>query len=114
MSLREGHNRARPNRQVELQLVLTGQRYIYETSRPFLDQLDMLGRNYHSDVGPKTHGQQNGRMLERPHGSLLKTKIDHVFVYGETDSTMVGVLMAAKLHILFEHIAARLRTRNAA
>jgi len=91
-------------------LVHTGQHYDYEMSKIFFDQLHIPTPNYNLNIHENTHGRQTGKMIIEIEKILLKEKPDVTLVFGDTNSTLAGALVSAKLHIPTAHIEAGLRS----
>ncbi len=68
--------------------------------------------NYFLGVGGKSHGAMTCQMIEKIEEIALKEKPDWILVYGDTNSTLAGVLVARKLHIKLAHVEAGLRSFN--
>ena len=86
----------------------TGQHYNYEMSAIFFKELGLPDPAYHLSVDSGNHGFQTGKVMEKLEGPLMKIKPDLVLVYGDTNSTLAGVLTAAKLNIPVAHVEAGL------
>ena len=97
---------------VELVSIHTGQHYDNNMSQIFFDQLKMTKPKYMLSVGSHSHGVQTGKMMIEIEPIIQKEAPNAVLVYGDTNSTLAGALVAAKLHIPLIHIEAGLRSFN--
>lgn len=93
-------------------LVHTGQHYDAELSQVFFDELGIPEPNYNLGIGSDTHARQTGRMMIAIEKVLVSEEPDLVLVYGDTNSTLAGALVAAKLHVPVAHIEAGPRMFN--
>lgn len=93
-------------------LIHTGQHYNANMSDVFFSELDIRQPDHHLGIGGGTHGENTGRMIEAIEKVLIKERPDWVLVYGDTDSTLAGALVAVKLHIPLAHVEAGLRSFN--
>jgi UDP-GlcNAc3NAcA epimerase len=98
--------------QVNLVTVHTGQHYDEKMSAIFFDQLGMTKPDYQLATGGGNHGAQTGKMMQEIEVIVINEKPDYVVVYGDTNSTLAGALVASKLHIPIVHIEAGLRSYN--
>src|SRR5450759_5205513 len=91
-------------------LVHTGQHYDAVMSSIFFSELAMPAPSYNLAIGSAQHGRQTGRMMEAIEDVLLEERPALVLVYGDTNSTLAGALVAAKLEIPVAHVEAGLRS----
>lgn len=93
-------------------IIHTGQHFDSLMSDVFFQDLDLPQPHHHLNIHSLNHGAMTGRMMEKIEECLLQTRPDWVCVYGDTNSTLAGALVAAKLNIPLAHIEAGLRSFN--
>jgi UDP-GlcNAc3NAcA epimerase len=93
-------------------IVHTGQHYDENMSSIFFNELKISKPNYFLDIGNKSHGVMTGQMMEKIEKVALKEKPDWIIVYGDTNSTLAGAIVASKIKVKLAHIEAGLRSFN--
>jgi UDP-GlcNAc3NAcA epimerase len=93
-------------------IVHTGQHYDTNMSDIFFDEMKIAKPNYFLGIGGKSHGAMTGQMIEKIEEVAFKESPDWIMVYGDTNSTLAGAIVASKLHIKLAHIEAGLRSFN--
>lgn len=94
--------------------VHTGQHYDANMSDVFFEELAIPAPHYHLGIGGGTHGEMTGRMLAALEAVTVQERPDWMLVYGDTNSTLAGALVAAKAAISLAHVEAGLRSFNRA
>lgn len=95
-------------------LIHTGQHFDAGMSDVFFAELGIAAPDHNLDVHGGGHGAMTGAMLAKLEPIIEDLRPDRVLVYGDTNSTLAGALVAAKLHIPVAHVEAGLRSFNRA
>jgi UDP-GlcNAc3NAcA epimerase len=91
-------------------LVHTGQHYDADLSQIFFEELGLRPADRRIESGSGTHSEQTARMLIGLEPVIQDERPDAVLVYGDTNSTLAGALVAAKLQVPIGHVEAGLRS----
>jgi UDP-GlcNAc3NAcA epimerase len=91
-------------------LVHTGQHYDDELSRIFFDELDVPRPDRELGVGGGSNTEQTARMLGELEPLVGMVTPDAVLVYGDTNSTLAGALIAAQAQVPLAHVEAGMRS----
>ena len=97
---------------IEEILIHTGQHFDDNMSEVFFRQMSIPKPHYNLGISSLSHGKMTGRMMEGIENIVLKENPDWILVYGDTNSTLAGALVASKLHIKLAHVEAGLRSYN--
>lgn len=97
---------------MDLITIHTGQHFDENMSNVFFKEFGMAKPQYILSNGGGNHGAQTGKMMIDIEDIVLKEKPTALLVYGDTNSTLAGALVAVKLHIPIIHVEAGLRSYN--
>jgi UDP-GlcNAc3NAcA epimerase len=95
---------------LELVVADTGQHYDRELTQVFNEELGLGEPDVRLAIGSGSHAEQTAAMLVGIERAALACRPDAMLVYGDTNSTLAGALVAAKLDVPLAHVEAGLRS----
>lgn len=90
----------------------TGQHFDDKMSQIFFDEMGIPKPKYNLNINNASHGTMTANMMVGIEQILADEKPDYVLVYGDTNSTLAGALVAVKMNIPVIHVEAGLRSGN--
>jgi UDP-GlcNAc3NAcA epimerase len=83
-------------------------------SGQFFEEMGIDEPTYNLHVGSGSHAKQTAAMLTGIEEVITRENPDALLVYGDTNSTLAGALVAAKMHVPVVHVESGLRSFNKA
>ncbi len=97
---------------IEEVIVHTGQHYDADMSHVFFKDLGIPKEKYNLKAGSASHAVQTAKMLPPLERIIAREKPGFVLIYGDTNSTLAGALVASKLKVKIAHVEAGMRSFN--
>jgi UDP-N-acetylglucosamine 2-epimerase (non-hydrolysing) len=102
-------NKELENAGIEEIIVNSGQHYDYNMAEVFFVTLGIKKPDYNLGVGSGLHGEMTAKIMTEFEKLMLEIKPDLILVYGDTNTTLAGALVGAKLKIKVAHVEAGVR-----
>lgn len=106
----EAYNAITNELPIDHRIIHTGQHYDRDVAELLFEQMAIPRPDWNLAVGSSSHATQLARMMQRMEPLLNAERIDWVIVYGDTNSTLAGALLAARLKISLAHVEAGCRS----
>lgn len=90
-------------------LVNSGQHYDQNMSDVFFEEFNIKKPDYNLGIGSASHAEMTGKIIIEFEKIVLQEKPDMLLVFGDTNTTLAGALVAAKLKIPVGHVEAGIR-----
>lgn len=95
-------------------LLNTGQHYDFAMAEVFMQNFQMPPVNFDLGVGSGSHASQTAAMMVGVEKACQRCHPSALLVFGDTNSTLAGALVGAKLQIPIIHVEAGLRSYDRA
>ncbi len=93
-------------------IIHSGQHYDIQMNDVFFQDMMIPAPDFNLNIGSGSQALQTAEIMEAMEPILLENKPDYVIVYGDTNTTLAGALVAAKLNLRTVHVEACLRSFN--
>lgn len=100
--------RAAMELRLDFRLVHSGQHYDEAMDKMVFGQFDLPQPDVNLGVGSGTHASTTSRILKRLEPYIQREHIEGVLVHGDTNTTLGGALVSAKLNLSVGHVEAGL------
>lgn len=94
---------------IEEIIVNSGQHYDYNMADVFFKTLNIDAPDYNLKVGSGLHGEMTAKIMIQFERLMMDIKPDIILVYGDTNTTLAGAIVATKLKIPLGHVEAGVR-----
>ena len=98
--------------EIEEIIVHTGQHYDESMSGRIFEDLNIKQPKFNLGINNLGHGAMTGRMIEQLEKICISENPNWIIVYGDTNSTLAGAIVASKLKINLAHVEAGLRSHK--
>jgi len=95
---------------IDFRIIHAGQHFDRNMSDIFFEQLEIPAPHKNLGVNSLSHGAMVGRTMERLEALAVAEKPDMLMIDGDTNTTLAGALVAAKLRIASAHVESGLRS----
>ncbi len=99
-------------RNYEQCIIHSGQHYDENLSKIFFEELDIPEPCVNLMIGSGSHAEITAKVMLGLEGKLIEISPNVVILYGDTDTTLAGVLTASKLGIPIAHVEGGTRTHH--
>ena len=90
----------------------SGQHYDFNMSDIFFQEMEIPEPHYKHILQARTHGKMTAEIISALEDIVLAENFDAIMVYGDTNTTIAGALVGAKLNIPVIHVESGLRSFN--
>ena len=97
--------------EIEEIIVNSGQHYDFNMAEIFFKILNIQKPDYNLKVGSGKHGEMTGKIMIEFEKVCERINPDIIFVYGDTNTTLAGAIVGAKMKIPIAHIEAGVRMK---
>jgi UDP-N-acetylglucosamine 2-epimerase len=101
---------AKSYKRIHLTIVHSGQHYDPDMSAIFFRELKIPKPSMNLRAGSGSHAEQTAVIMKRLESTMLDIRPNLVVVAGDTNTTLAGALVAAKLRIKVAHVEAGMRS----